>query len=499
MNKTIKNILYLLFAVFFGKFAGIIKSFYLAKVLQPSSYGIWASLILIIMYAPILSLGTVEALIKKYPYYIGKGELQKAEEIDAGVFGSIVISAMSLLILGMLTTFFIENIDNNVLYLRIVLIVAFVSMFFGYFYNRFIAFQNFKFVSIVDVIRSIAGLICIVIFTSLWGLLGAFIGLLVGEIITIIFSIHMNYNHLGKFIIKIDFKLIKNLIKIGLPITLIWWVFILQNSLDRLVSISMLGSTQTGLYTLGVNIVGVVFLLPRVVARVLYPKINNLMGKNFTAGEFDNLVINPSHLIGFLISLFIGVFFIISPLIYTKYFPNYLPGLNSARIIIAGSYFISIIRPGTNYLIAIDKEKKLLIMFLSCFAINLFGNILLVKLGLKIDGIALSTVFSGILLSILIWYNVFKYSDFANRGGLSENLKLYQNFFILAIFLLGLNFIFPSLLYETSFIALGYVVVFLFSFTFLAIILSPTNSVLRQILKNTISWINDKYKMFLNI
>ena len=107
MTTALNNIIYFFSAGLLAKFIGVFSSFIIAKILQPSDYGIWITLLLIISYAPIISFGTVETLLKKFPYFIGRGEIDKAKEIEKGVLGSIFISAILLLLIGFTFNFFI--------------------------------------------------------------------------------------------------------------------------------------------------------------------------------------------------------------------------------------------------------------------------------------------------------------------------------------------------------------------------------------------------------
>jgi len=44
-------------------------------------------------------------------------------------------------------------------------------------------------------------------------------------------------------------------VRIGFPITIVWWVLAFQSSTDRLVSAYFLGKTATGYYGLGLSFV----------------------------------------------------------------------------------------------------------------------------------------------------------------------------------------------------------------------------------------------------
>ncbi len=68
------------------------------------------------------------------------------------------------------------------------------------------------------------------------------------------------------------------LVRIGFPIMVINLFFILLTSVDRVISIAMLGSTITGYYGLGGTIANLVVLIPYGISRVLFPKMNEKLG-----------------------------------------------------------------------------------------------------------------------------------------------------------------------------------------------------------------------------
>ncbi len=59
----------------------------------------------------------------------------------------------------------------------------------------------------------------------------------------------------GKIGLNFNPRLMGEMIRIGFPITIVMWIFILQSSADRVVSMSMLGAAKTGYYGLGNSII----------------------------------------------------------------------------------------------------------------------------------------------------------------------------------------------------------------------------------------------------
>jgi len=87
-------------AASFAKLIGAFTSFLIPRILDPSNFGIWVILLLIISYAPIFALGTVETLLKQLPRYIGEKNPTGAKMVEDSVFSSIMISAATLAVIG---------------------------------------------------------------------------------------------------------------------------------------------------------------------------------------------------------------------------------------------------------------------------------------------------------------------------------------------------------------------------------------------------------------
>jgi O-antigen/teichoic acid export membrane protein len=432
MNKTLNNIIYFLSAVVFSKILGVGTSFLTAKILEPADYGVLVTMFLIISYAPILCLGTVETLIKQFPYYRGRGELEKARDVEESVLASIVLAALFMVLIGFTFDFFvpIDYHEYSVSIVRMTFITSAICFFSGYFYNRLTAHQNFKAVGLIDTIRAILRFVFLIFLGWLWGLKGVIWGLCVHELLTCLYSAYMSNKACGKIGLNFNPRLMGEMVRIGFPITIVIWIFILQSSADRVVSMSMLGAAKTGYYGLGNSIISMLILIPQVVARVLYPKINEGVGKNLTQQDLSVFVVTPARGLSLILPLLTGILIFTAPPAYALIFPKYLPGLQSAQILLLGSFFTCMLSSGTNYLIAHNRLNVLLAYSLICLAANFTGNIVLVRLGLDINGIAVSACLSGALLTSLIWLAVFKNMGYSGFDQFKKLLSLFSPFFV---------------------------------------------------------------------
>lgn len=424
----------MLLSTSFTKLMGMFSLFLLPNILQPSDYGMWLILVLIASYAPILCFGTVETLLKQYPFYYGMNDIIKIKELENGVFSSLIISTLILLFIAASSAVILRT--ELEYYVQIMFLSAAICFFSSFFSFRFVARQNFKVVSYLEASRAFITFAFLISFSYFWGLKGTILGFFITEILIFFLSLSLNSKINDKLGFNFNPNYILKLIKIGLPITLVWWAFMLQSTVDRLISMSLLGKTETGYYGLGVSIVSVLILIPQIIGRVLYPKINESVGKNLICDELYKLVVIPTKLLSMALPLLIGILLFSSPWIYKFMFPKYMPGLYSAQILFLGSFFLCLIRNGANFIISKDKQLTLLFYAAICLIANTAGSYFLIKIGMKLEGIAISTTISGLIFSILVWRSVFDLMGYSGKEQWKQVLQLMSPFILFISILL---------------------------------------------------------------
>jgi O-antigen/teichoic acid export membrane protein len=428
MSRTLSNIIYAFAGVLVGQILGSFNSFFLAKILSPSNYGIWMTLIMIGSFSPILCFGTAETLLKEYPFYIGRREIDKAKRLESGVIGSIVIASSFVFFLAVIFPAIIPGhmIGGLGEYIRIMLLSAGIGLFSAFLYHRFAAHQIFKIVAFLDSFRSMLIFIFLVSFSWYWGIEGTVIGFFLVESIVCLVSFILSVRYCGKLNIYLNLSYLASLVKTGFPISIVWWAYIIQVSVDRGMSMLFLGKEPTGFYSLGMSITSLFLLFPQVIGRVLYPKVNESIGKGAGKTEIDLIVMVPSRALSLFTPVASMVFIIFLPILYKNIFTKYYPGLLSAQVLMVGISFMCIIRGGINYLVSTNRQNKIIYyMFIAIF-INVVLNYILINNGLNIFGIGLSTVISGLVLSALIWYGVFNGMMYSKMNAFIEVLKLFM-------------------------------------------------------------------------
>jgi O-antigen/teichoic acid export membrane protein len=443
--SVFKNISYFLGAAVLSKPLGFLLAFALAKSLEPANFGVWVTLTLVISYSPIVVLGTVETLLKQVPYYLGRGEAAQIQEVENSVMGSVVLSAVVVVGLAFLAPLVLPftslGIDSPLVVMM--LLTAATGYFSAYFYNRFAAYENFKAAGAMDFLRSILALLFVGGMGWIWGLRGAVAGYLLHEISMCFLTTFLNVRSHGKVGVNFHRDLLIRAVRVGFPITLLWWILTLTGTVDRIVLGSLLGPLSVGHYGLGLSLVGTLSFVPTVVGRVLYPKVNKQFGKDREAKSMKRLILAPTLAMGTLLVNLQVVLLVIMPFLYNQLLPKYQPGLMAGQILILGSFFGCLLRNGANYLIAANQERVFLKYILITLAFNIISDVSLVKGGLGIAGVALGTSFAGLLLTSLVWRRVLIGLGFRQRRAWTTLLGLYLPIIVLAGAAAGLRLAYP--------------------------------------------------------
>jgi O-antigen/teichoic acid export membrane protein len=396
---------------------------------------------LLASYGPIICLGTVETMLKQVPYFRGRNETHKVKEVEDGVLGSIVLSALAVLLLSVAAPFVIASISRElpVALIMMILLSVGVSYFSAFYYNRFAAYENFKATGLIEFLRSLAALLLVGGLGWIWGLNGAVIGYLVHEVIICLVSILLNVGLHGRVHPSFRRNLLIHAVRVGFPITIVWWIVILQNSVDRVVIGSLLGPLAVGYYGLGTSVVSLLLIVPIVVGRVLYPKVNKEMGQGADLESMRRLVMSPTLALGTLLANLQVVMLVAMPLVYNEVLPKYRPGLFAGEIIIVGSYFGCLLRNGANYLISANKQALFLKYIFVSLAFNIVANVVLVESGWGIEGVAVGTSVSGLLLNTLVWRRVLLNLEFSEKSVWTQIAGLYLPIIVLVISILVLR------------------------------------------------------------
>jgi len=104
-------------------------------------------------------------------------------------------------------------------------------------------------------------------------------------------------------------------------------------------------------------------------------------------------------ILAYLLPLAIGILYLGMPLLVRHILPDYLPGLDALRIVLAGVFFLSLASGASQFLITINKQAKIIPFVVSGAVLTALLNYVFIKLGWGITGVALGSAIAYFLYS----------------------------------------------------------------------------------------------------
>ncbi|RLG09502.1 hypothetical protein DRN73_09805 [Candidatus Pacearchaeota archaeon] len=363
--------------------------------------GIWQGLNIIKSYTSYTNLGVSKAAAREIAYLRGKGEYKKAEDLKNVGFTFTLIMIFIFGFICMSAVLFPQFRSN--IYLSIGFIVMGIILILerieSYLITILRAKKKFYVESLVKIVNSILNIVLVIVVVrifKLFGLYASYIFLFCASIFLIVFVSKESF----KFIL--DKRDLFHLIKIGVPLVGLGFMFTNLTNIDRILILKMLGARSLGLYSIALMMGNFTYQVSNMAGIVLYPRFQEMYAQLQSRKKLFEVM---RRIIKFLsipiLILVLGAIFFM-PFIVKIFLPKYIEGINCMRIFLCGVYFLSLSMFCNHFLITINRQSISLIICISCAVLNLFLNIWFIKNGWSIEGVATATSISYLIYFILL-------------------------------------------------------------------------------------------------
>jgi O-antigen/teichoic acid export membrane protein len=393
-----KNILIFTCANVFGLLLTTISSLWMANIAGPRLMGVYNALQLLVSYSPILTLGILNGLNRELPYMIGKGEDESAYRMASTAHFSCMVDSYAigivLAICGLIELFRgIYEWGIGLICFAFLVPIALIRTFVEVTYRTG---QDFVWLSWVKMFSSIIALVTVpILYFYLWE------GVLLRAIIIALFGLYLLWIK-RKLITfpKWDHEATVSLVKVGLPIFIVGYLYTAVLSLDRVIIGAQLGVAALGMYTPAILILQGMAVVPMSVMQVMYPRLAELYGKTGTANSILPLLFKPLPIL-FLAQLpFVILGWVLVPDIIHKYMPRYVDGIDAAKWAVVAGFVLSLSCPGLSFNILRKQTVYGIIIVLSGCVLLLIAT-LLIKAGLGLKGVAIALTSAFSLFVVL--------------------------------------------------------------------------------------------------
>lgn len=329
------------------------------RLLGPSLMGVWAFCQVLINYAKYSALGTTDAVTRDIPYYLAKGDRERAVELQNLVWTFTLFT--SFLAAGGLWVYTSFNANRHETFFRGALWLTGLIIIFQRANNLLISFlrahKNFKLISREVIYSSVLNLTLVAGLTwgfGLYGYLAAAILSFLGNILFIQyfarFSLRFSFN----------FEKLKPVLALGVPLLINGVLTGFFLSLDKVFITKNLGFEALGLYSIALMAQNYFISLPNMIGIVLYPYYQEQYARHESAESLNHYVYDPMFALLGLLMIPLGLIWILAPLLVQWLLPKFMGGIPALKILLAVSFFRVLTAMPTSFLITLRKEYLLI-------------------------------------------------------------------------------------------------------------------------------------------
>jgi len=384
-DRVIKNSLKFIPSNIFLRFFQIIQGIFVANILGPTLFGLKNAIQLISDYGQYIHFGTENSFYKERQITEYKKDVSQKDEITNLTFTFYFFSSFLFLFICLLLFFLLPY---SITIRSSILVIGFLvplTLFNSFFYTILQSKQEFKKLSILNVLQGIFVFLGVVVFTYFWGVFGFFLGALIGLIIPFFYS-YFESKYRVHFLF--NYKKMYYLIKTGIILFFLGLAYIVFFSIDRLFILFSYGQTELGFYAIGLFFGNLMYFLIRTIILPLVPNVYQNIDNNFLLSK---LIITPLKMVRLILYWVVFILIYLIPL-FVLLLPQYSSGVQYINILIFSMMFFPILI--NNYFIGRNKEKYLILISLIFILLGILFNSLVVVFNLSPIFVAYATLFT---------------------------------------------------------------------------------------------------------
>ncbi len=430
-------------ANYLSEFFFFLRGFFLARILGPETFGLWAQMKLALMGSRHGSLGANDAMVREVPYLRGKGLRKPANDVkEAAAAINLALSTIAAILIVLLICLLSDHLSQNVREAWLILALIFPMRQMLLFVQAMLRAEK-RFGQLSVVILSVAFL------TSIFGIISAFYFGLLGFLVVlalchvlVLFAILLSRSplRLPDYRLALSFRLIKT----GFPIMVSRFLRVLLYNVDQIVIWLLLSKSDLGIYSIQTYIFTIIMLVPVVVSAVLYPRIMEAFGKTGNPEKLARYLIQPTLVMGWLSSLLLGIMFLLLHLPFKWLLPEYVLSITPGRVLLLASFFRVISNMPMTIHISLRKEKRLMGITLISIALCVFTDIIMIKRGYGLTGVALGTTLGYFLYSYFTIGSATRLLGLSMRRQFSFMALTFMPFLFVLMLLGAIYFMIPE-------------------------------------------------------
>jgi len=429
--KIALSTIYLTLATIANAILGIFRQFFIASMLDPSQFGIWNLIRTFLGYANYSDFGANTGVLYEAPKHLGREQYEQAKEIrQQGFLFVLGISIILSFLVFSISFLPFESINNYSMIIRLSAVSILVFSLINFYNVEARIVGNFKILSMSMVIAGTVSLIFtvfvpmfikenIVEWVAIAWLGGMFLSM-----------IYLAANLRISALIKPNSILIRKILIVGFPLSLIPVVVILFRTADRWILTSVTSAIDFGYYAFGVTIGMFLYTIPSTLGVVLSTRLIKKYGATGNPATSSAMVTVSLLVSSYGMAFITGGVIIGIPFLLNNFLHSYLPGEDLIKIVIVANCVLFALPVTSNFLLSIERKKIVFAMLASMIVLEIllawmFGSMY------GVYGGALAILFVSLVGGVFFLISTFIVIKSNISEVILDTLKTILPFFIL--------------------------------------------------------------------
>ena len=376
----------------------VAKAFLLASLLGPHSYGLVAAFTTFVAYAAYLDLGLFNAQNREIPLLRGGGRAAESRRVASLAFGGVVsVATVACSTLAGLAALQAAGVvGGNPFFFAALALAIGAQQLAGFRNSLCYAEQQFDVQARGLAFAAGLDLAVSLVAAARWGATGVLAVAAVGPLVQ-----HLVLRRTPALAVRprLEPRAILRLVRIGIPIGLVWFASTNLIALDKLVVLAAFGRTELGLYTLAGAAGALLMVAPNALANLFAPRVLELIGSAPNGGAAARLmevaVLGASLAGGALAAVAI----VLLPALVPRVLPDYAGAVTAAQVLVVASAVLACLTPLVTYMIGRGRQWRVVGIYAAATAFNLALDVTLVLLGFGITAVAVGSLVSYVVLA----------------------------------------------------------------------------------------------------
>jgi len=445
---------------------GILKFFlfvYIARILGATEYGKFTfALSFVGLFGFIAEMGLYSIIVREF------SQNKEKEKDIPSLFSLKILSNLLFFIFVFFFSFFVTpdpEIRNLIWLLSFLLIFESLLILFYAFFN---ARQKMEYEGLMKILENSLiftfGFVVLFFFPSVFRLSFSYV---FGAFLTFFFVLFFFHYKIFPLSLRFDINVWKRYLTFAWPLFVLGMLGSFFNNFDSVLLGYFQMMKENGWYNAMKRIMSISFLPCGILTASFFPTMNKFFAES--KEKFKKIWFLFLKVIFFInLPILLGGIFLTPQIIDFVYDPSFFPAILSLRFLFLTIFFNAISVPFSRLLLILNKQDKILYIFLASTILNVILNIFLIP-RYSLNGAAFVSFLSFLLYLLLAFYFSKKYFSFKLN---EENFLLFalgvaiSSLFM--IFLISQNFILKfHILWIIFFGALFYLLIFLLYYFFL--------------------------------